>query len=431
MSIGTPAVPAGGRKVSPIAWYREMAAGQRRTFWACYGGHALDAMDTQLYSWVLPALLSQWSLTKGQAGEIGTAALLSSAIGGWAAGILADRIGRVRTLQITILWFASFSFLSGLAQNYSELFAARALLGFGFGGETAASAVLIGEIIDARHRGKGVGLVQSGWSLGSMLAAGVATLFFSVLPEAQAWRAVFFVGLLPAVLVLAIRRFVAEPQVFRESRKRAESGGREPSFLAIFSRPMLKTTILAALISTGSLGGNYTLSIWLPAFLKTVRGLSVLNTGGFLAVMICGAFTGYVVGSYLTDRIGRRKHFVVFALGSLVTVLRLYAHSHQQRGHALPGISVGLLLLRHLRRHRRLFHRTLSNTHPRLGPGLRLQFWARCRRALPDAGGISRRDHATRHGDRCLCFVCLCAGPGRAALPAGDAGPRAHRRGVK
>ena len=59
MSIGTPAVPAGGRRVSPIAWYREMAAGQRRTFWACYGGHALDAMDTQLYSWVLPALLSQ------------------------------------------------------------------------------------------------------------------------------------------------------------------------------------------------------------------------------------------------------------------------------------------------------------------------------------------------------------------------------------
>jgi MFS family permease len=320
MSIGTPAVPAGGRRVSPIAWYREMAAGQRRTFWACYGGHALDAMDTQLYSWVLPALLSQWSLTKAQAGEIGTAALLSSAIGGWAAGILADRIGRVRTLQITILWFASFSFLSGLAENYSELFAARALLGFGFGGETAASAVLIGEIIDARHRGKGVGLVQSGWSLGSMLAAGVATLFFSVLPEAQAWRAVFFVGLLPAILVLVIRRCVAEPQVFKDSRQRSASAGSEPSFLAIFSRPMLKTTILTALISTGSLGGNYTLSIWLPAFLKTVRGLSVLNTGGFLAVMICGAFTGYVVGSYLTDRVGRRKHFVVFAVGSLVTV---------------------------------------------------------------------------------------------------------------
>jgi MFS family permease len=320
MSIGTPAVPAGDRKVSPIAWYREMSAGQRRTFWACYGGHALDAMDTQLYSWVLPALLSQWSLSKAQAGEIGTAALLASAIGGWAAGILADRIGRVRTLQITILWFAGFSFLSGLAQNYGELFAARALLGFGFGGETAASAVLIGETMDARHRGKGAGLVQSGWSLGSMLAAGVATLFFSVLPEAQAWRAVFFVGLLPAVLVFVIRRFVAEPQVFNESRQRTESRGREASFLAIFSRPILKTTILAALISTGSLGGNYTLSIWLPAFLKTERGLSVLNTGGFLAVMICGAFTGYVVGSYLTDRVGRRRHFVVFALGSLITV---------------------------------------------------------------------------------------------------------------
>ncbi|HEX7968376.1 MAG TPA: MFS transporter, partial [Stellaceae bacterium] len=145
-------------------------------------------------------------------------------------------------------------------------------------------------------------------------------LFFYVLPEAQAWRAVFFVGLLPALLVFVIRRFVAEPEVFKAGRKRSEQRGQEASFLAIFSRPILKTTILSALISTGSLGGNYTLSIWLPAYLKTVRGLSVLNTGGFLAVMICGAFTGYVVGSYLTDRIGRRKHFVVFAVGSLITV---------------------------------------------------------------------------------------------------------------
>src|ERR1700730_19380369 len=106
---------------------------------------------------------------------------------------------------------------------------------------SAASAVLVGEIIDARHRGKGVGLVQSGWSLGSMLAAGVATLFFSVLPEAQAWRAVFFVGLLPAVLVFVIRRFVAEPQVFKDSRKRTDSGGRGAGLRSLFSRRIVHT----------------------------------------------------------------------------------------------------------------------------------------------------------------------------------------------
>lgn len=331
MSVGAQAVAQTAGKPSLIAWYREMSAGQKRTFWTCYGGHALDAMDTQLYSWVLPSLLSLWHLSKAEAGEIGTAALIASALGGWGAGILADRIGRVRTLQITILWFALFSFLSGLAQDGTQLLCARALLGLGFGGETAVSAVLIGEIIAARHRGKGVGLVQSGWSLGSLLAAGVATALFSLLPEATAWRAVFFVGLLPAVLVFVIRRFVTEPVVFIASRQ----SDAKRDILAIFAPPMLKTTVAAALISMGALGGNYTLSIWLPTFLKTVRGLSVLNTGAFLAVMILGQFTGYVVGSYLTDRIGRRGHFAVFALGSLITIY----------GYTLLPISDGAMLV--------------------------------------------------------------------------------------
>jgi MFS family permease len=320
MSVETPAIVGAAEKTPLTAWYREMSAVQKRTFWTCYGGHALDAMDTQLYSWVVPSLLTLWGLSRAQAGEIGTAALLASALGGWGAGVLADRIGRVRTLQLTILCFASFSFLSGLAQNGTQLFVTRAMLGLGFGGETAVSAVLIAEVIQAQHRGKGAGLVQSGWSLGSMLAAGVSTLAFSVLPETEAWRAVFFVGLLPAVLVLVIRRFVAEPAVFQESRRRIDAQGKETHFLAIFSPAMLKITIPAALISVGALGGNYTMSIWLPTFLRTVRGLSVLNTGGFLAVMIFGQFSGYVVGSYLTDRFGRRPHFVVFALGSLVTI---------------------------------------------------------------------------------------------------------------
>lgn len=320
MSVQTPAIAGSREKLALITWYREMSAVQKRTFWTCYGGHALDAMDTQLYSWVIPSLLALWGLSRAEAGEIGTAALLASALGGWGAGLLADRIGRVRTLQLTILCFAAMSFLSGLAQNGTQLFIARALLGLGFGGETAVSAVLIAEVIAARHRGKGAGLVQSGWSLGSMLAAGAATLAFGLLPEAAAWRAVFFVGLLPAGLVFVIRRFVAEPQVFEESRRRIAADGQATGLLAIFAPAMLKITVPAALISVGALGGNYAMSIWLPTFLKTVRGLSALNTGGFLAVMICGQFLGYVAGSYLTDRFGRRPHFVIFALGSLVTI---------------------------------------------------------------------------------------------------------------
>ncbi|MFS2107988.1 MFS transporter, partial [Ralstonia sp. Ralssp135] len=143
-------------------WYREISTQERRTFWSCKVGYALDAMDTQILSFVIPTLIGVWGLSKADAGLIGTCTLLASAAGGWVAGILSDRIGRVRALQITILWFAVFTFLCGLAQNYEQLLIARTLMGFGFGGEWTAGAVLIGEAIRSRDRGKAVGMVQAG-----------------------------------------------------------------------------------------------------------------------------------------------------------------------------------------------------------------------------------------------------------------------------
>src|SRR6185295_12199465 len=163
-------------KKGAFAWIRDLAPRERRAFGACVGGWALDAMDVQMYGFVIPALISTWGISRGQAGALQTAALLVSAIGGWFAGWLADRIGRVRTLQLAILWFAVFTFFSGLAQNYEQLLAARALLGLGFGGEWAAGAVLLGESIRAEHRGKALGMMQAGWAIGW----GMATILYAV-----------------------------------------------------------------------------------------------------------------------------------------------------------------------------------------------------------------------------------------------------------
>src|SRR5215468_12233659 len=126
---------AAGTRNRALAWVSELAPRERRAFAACVGGWALDAMDVQMYSLVVPALIATWGLTGRQTGNLQTAALLVSAVGGWLAGFIADRFGRVRTLQLAILWFAVFTFFSGLAQNYQQLMVARALLGLGFGGE--------------------------------------------------------------------------------------------------------------------------------------------------------------------------------------------------------------------------------------------------------------------------------------------------------
>jgi MFS family permease len=305
-----------GSQSGALAWISDLTSKERRVFGACFGGWALDAMDVQFYSFVIPALIATWGITRAQAGVLGTAALLMSAVGGWLAGWLADRFGRVRTLQVAIAWFAVFTFLSGLAQNYGQLFAARALLGLGFGGEWAAGAVLLGESIRPEHRGKALGVMQAGWALGWGAAALLYALFFSVLPAATAWRALFLVGILPALLVFWIRRYVEESPVYLESRKQLAAHGDRPSFLEIFRPPLLRITFLGGLMGTGAQGGYYAVTTWLPTFLRTERRLSVLDSAGYLAVSIAGAFFGYLSGGYLADRIGRRLTFLVFAIGA-------------------------------------------------------------------------------------------------------------------
>ena len=308
-------------KKGALAWISELQPRERRAFGACVGGWALDAMDVQMYGFVIPALIATWGISRGQAGALQTAALLVSAIGGWFAGWLADRIGRVRTLQLAILWFATFTFLSGLAQNYEQLFAARAFLGLGFGGEWAAGAVLLGESIRAQHRGKALGIMQAGWAVGWGAATILYAVFFSFLPVETAWRALFMVGIAPAFLVFFVRRYVEEPPVYLESRAKLAAQGDRPSVLEIFRPPLLKVTLLGGLMGTGAQGGYSAVMTFLPTFLRNERGLSVLDSTGYLAVLIIGAFCGYLTGGFLSDRIGRRLQFLVFAIGAGIVVV--------------------------------------------------------------------------------------------------------------
>lgn len=305
----------------PTNWYGEMAPREKSAFWACTGGWILDAMDVQIYSFAIPAIIAAFHLSNTDAGLIGTSTLLASAFGGWFAGAISDRFGRVRTLQITIAWFAIFTFLTGFAQNYTQLLACRALMGFGFGGEWAAAAVLIGEFIRPEHRGKAVGAMQSGWAIGWGVAALLATAFFTMFGQETAWRALFWVGIAPAILVFFIRRMVDEPKVFDETQKKLDAAGKAANFLEIFSPPVIRTTILTCLLSIGAQGGYYAITTWLPTFLRTERKLTVLGTGGYLAVIIVGSFIGYLVSAWLNDRIGRRANFILFALCSIVTVI--------------------------------------------------------------------------------------------------------------
>ena len=191
-----------------IRWYRTVGPVERRTFWACLSGWSLDAFDMQMFSLAIPALIVSLGLSRTDAGLIGGITLFAGALGGWLGGALSDRIGRVRALQVTVLWFAVATFLSAFAQSFAQLAVLKALQGFGFGAEWAAGAVLMAETVRPEHRGKALGAVQSGWAIGWGAAVLCAAAAFSLLPPETAWRGLFALGLLPALLILYIRRAV-------------------------------------------------------------------------------------------------------------------------------------------------------------------------------------------------------------------------------
>src|SRR5258707_4276931 len=295
---------------SLLAFYRDMNLPERRTFWACASGWALEAMDFMIYRLVIGPIITLGKVDPGTAGLAGTVTLLASAVGGWLGGYLADRIGRVKTLQLTILWFSVFSLVCAFVQNFDRVLIARALLGLGFGGEWAAGAVLMGEAIRPQFRGRAVGSVQSGWAVGWGLAVLSQAILFSYLPPEIAWRWMFAVGALPALLVFFLRRYVEEPAIAAATREKQAAAGDSPALWEIFAGPILKATILAALMATGCQGGYYAITFWVPRFLTTERKLSVVSSTGYLAALILGSFAGYLVGAWLADRIGRRNLFL-------------------------------------------------------------------------------------------------------------------------
>jgi MFS family permease len=316
--------PDPGPDTGAFAWWRSLSRPGRRAFTGSFLGYALDSYDF----WVLPlglaAIAAAFSLSTGEAGMLATTTLVASAFGGILAGILCDRIGRVRTLMLTVVTYAVFTALCGLAQNYETLLVFRAAQGIGFGGEWAAGAVLISEYAAPRHRGRTVALIQSSWAVGWGLAVVAYTFIFSVVDDDMAWRLLFFTGAMPALLVFYVRRSVKDAPVFEENRKQIDKA----AIASIWKPDMIRTTLLASMLATGAQGGYYTLATWVPTYLKTERGLTVIGTGSYLAFLISGAFAGYLAGGYFTDRIGRKTTFRIFAVlsaGLMVTYTQLPA----------------------------------------------------------------------------------------------------------
>ncbi|HWJ75418.1 MAG TPA: MFS transporter [Kaistia sp.] len=295
-------------------WYAALGANDRRAFRTTFAGFCLNSLDVQLYAFVLPTILGLWQMTHGAAGLLTTVALVASAVGGWVGGFLADRLGRIRLLRATILGLASATALCGLAADFDQLFLARILQGFSFGAEWTIAAVFIAETASPDSRGRMVGAVQSGWAIGWGLAGAISLVALAVLPPDLGWRATFFVGIVPAIVIFRLRLRLKESPVFQADRLRSPIS-------AIFAKPIVGSTIKGSLLASGMHGGYWAVATWWPTILRTERQLSATASALHLGALIAGSLLGYFVGAWLADFAGRRMMLAGFAIGGAAMIL--------------------------------------------------------------------------------------------------------------
>ena len=309
------------RSASPFEWPRDISSAERKSLIAGGLGWMLDAMDVMLYSFVLAYLMTEFGITKSTGGLLNSLTLIASAIGGLFFGILADRIGRTRALMASILVYSLASAACGLSHSIPQLATFRFLLGLGMGGEWSSGAALIAETWRAEHRGRALGLMQSAYAIGEAVAAIVVLMVFPHF----GWRAVFFAGVLPALLVLWIYRGVPEPELWKNRSKEKKSG----VFRKLLQRDVLRNGILATSMNAFSMFGYWGLFTWIPSFLSLPassggRGLSLVVGTTFYLVLSPGKWLGYASFGFFADAFGRRKPYFTYLLVAAILV-PLYA----------------------------------------------------------------------------------------------------------
>jgi MFS family permease len=301
-----------------FAWWREGTPDAQRALVAAGLGWMLDAFDVMLYALLLASIIADLGISRGTAGAIGSATLIAAAAGGLLFGVIADRYGRTRALIASVLIYSIFTAACGLATTAAHLAIFRILLGIGMGGEWASGAALVSETWPDEHRGKALGLMQSAWAIGYGLAAVVTLL---VLPR-WGWRVVFFVGVLPALLTLWVRRNVKEPELWLRRRVEAAAHGRLGD---IFRDGRLGVTIAVTLMNACTLFAWWGFNLWLPGYLSMPAaaggvGLSPSRMSWFIIAMQVGMWFGYVTFGYISDAIGRRRAYVLYLVAAAALV---------------------------------------------------------------------------------------------------------------
>jgi MFS family permease len=309
-----------------FGWWRDADSRSRKALIAASLGWMLDSFDIMMYALVLAYLMKDLGMSKATAGLMGSITLLASAAGGMIFGVIADRFGRTRALRGSILIYSVFTAACGFSRTVPMLAVFRICLGLGMGGEWASGAALVSETWPSEHRGKALGFMQSSWAVGYAMAALVTAL---VLPV-WGWRAVFFIGVLPALLTFWIQKKVDEPEIWQEQKSLARATTEDsPKTKSIIRGRLLGITAAVTIMNAFTMFAWWGFNLWIPGYLSLEQsqggiGLSTRRMSALIIFMQIGMWLGYITFGYISDSLGRKKTYVFF-LGAASLLVFVYS----------------------------------------------------------------------------------------------------------
>jgi MFS family permease len=278
-------------------------------------GYAMDGFDLLILGFMLKMISTDLALSPAEGASLVTATLIGAVIGGIVFGMLSDRIGRVRVLTYTIVVFAVFTGLCGLAQGYWDLLAYRTLAGLGLGGEFGIGMALVAEAWPSSMRARVSSYVGLGWQLGVLAAAIVTPILLPVI----GWRGMFMLGIFPAVAAYFIRSSLHEPELFvRKSHDRPKESA---LYLLVNNVETTKLSLGMIILTSVQNFGYYGVMIWLPSYLSSRFGFALTQSAVWTMVTIAGMAVGIFTFGHIADRIGRRPAFFMYMLGAAIMVV--------------------------------------------------------------------------------------------------------------
>ena len=292
-----------------VPWWKEPTKDQWMAWWAAWLGWTLDAFDFTIFLLIMVPIAKEFNVPLTAVTVVFTITLWMRLFGAVASGWLADRVGRKTPLMISILWYSLCNFIAGFSPSFWFLFLFRALLGIGMGAEWPAGASLAMESWPARSRGFMSGVLQGSWSLGFLLSSAA----YGLLYDAIGWRGLLWMGILPALAVVYVRRYIKEPEVWLENRRQQRLQKREvrtPLF-AIFKRNVIVNTLTASWWMASGFIIYYSIWALFATHLQKDLNLSPALVATPIAIANLVAFMASGLWGVVADTIGRRWSMII------------------------------------------------------------------------------------------------------------------------